>query len=350
MAVPSVPKADCSWFQIIKAQNKKVQPLAFKGDGVPINTTLPKEMCHGYWLRYKRVKPGGAPLPPSYSFYYTGTGPRATLKYGELQDSDNQDNVNRVLWVKSPDADTSIKPKVAKRNPDKHPLLPLRFKPGDGPVQGFRIDPFQSRGRSVERGQQDRRAQSAEPQRPKQRERSRSAPSRAAPKQHAIPKRVLLKGKTISGTFGKRSPAKANVGSPDTEKTGLGDPRLMALMRFVPGTQELLFAGHLKHKMQPEGVQLTFTYDITVKRDNKDFDRIVEALNSVVDMVYEPEGEIRKDQQSKKDTQPKKKAEKKTPTNPQKQPDKPVATIVDNGDSQVINWGTDPAEGLESFS
>uniref|UniRef100_A0AB39AG63 Nucleocapsid protein n=1 Tax=Bird deltacoronavirus AnasCN24 TaxID=3237947 RepID=A0AB39AG63_9NIDO len=341
MAVPSVPKSDASWFQIIKAQNKKQLAISFKGPGVPINTTIDKTANHGYWLRFKRQKPGGIPLPPSFSFYYTGTGPRATLKWGEVQDSDNQDGVNRVTWVKGPDADTTVKPRVAKRDPEKHPLLPVRFPPGDGPVQGFRIDPFQSqRGRSLERGQMQR-SRSADP--PQRRERSQSR-NRNQPKQHAIPKRVLLKNKTISEVFGKRNPTGANVGSADTESTGLSDPRLMNLLRYTPTAQELLFAGHLKHQLQPEGVQLTFNYTITVKRDSADYERIKEALDSVVGQSYTTDDKQKTDKPADKKVEKKKKLDT-TPSG------KPAASIVSDGDTQVINWGTkDPSEGLESFS
>ncbi|AFD29248.1 nucleocapsid protein [Common moorhen coronavirus HKU21] len=351
MATPTVPVADASWFQPLKAQNKKNTTPSFKGDGVPINTSLDHKAAHGYWLRFNRQKPGGAQLPPSFAFYYTGTGPRGNLKYGEFPPNESKGN-SRITWVHVKDADTSIKPKVAKRNPQnpKHALLPLRFPPGDGPAQGFRIDPFQpQRGRGMERGP-TQRSQSANPRQNDagNRRRAASAPgtNRSKTHTHAIPKRTLQKGKTISAVFGKRSPAGSNVGSADTEKAGMADGRIMALARQVPGVQEMLFAGHLSHQFQADAVTLTWTYSITIKSDSSDYDRIKQALDTVVDQTYEAPIKEKK--------QPAKQQPKQDKPKPQRSPkkqDKDSGKVeTPHPDSAQLTWDTSLEDDLESFS
>lgn len=318
MATPTVPVTDASWFQVLKAQNKKATHPKFKGAGVPINSAIKAAENHGYWLRFSRQKPGGAQIPPSYAFYYTGTGPRGNLKFGEYPPNDSQET-SRITWVKAQGADTSVKPHVAKRNPNnpKHQLLPLRFPPGDGPAAGFRVDPFNSRGRTMERGQQQRSQSVADrpmPNQPKRRDRSAPAAVRRKT-QHQAPKRTLLKGKTISQVFGARNRLGANVGSADTEKTGMADPRIMALARYTPGVQELLFAGHLDSKFQQEGnLSLTFTYTITVKKDSPDYDKLKEALNTVVDQTYEVPTKPQKEKKPQTSKPQKPKQAKKTTT------------------------------------
>uniref|UniRef100_A0AB39AG40 Nucleocapsid protein n=1 Tax=Bird deltacoronavirus CalidrisCN24 TaxID=3237949 RepID=A0AB39AG40_9NIDO len=346
MATPTVPVADASWFQVLKAQNKKNTTPAFKGDGVPINTSLDHKQAHGYWLRFNRQKPGGAQLPPSFAFYYTGTGPRGNLKYGETSPADPKDNP-RVTWVKVKGADTSVKPKVAKRNPQnpKHALLPLRFPQGDGPAPGFRIDPFQpQRGRTMERNVPGQRSQSLNPRQqnaqPKRRDASAPGTIRRKTHTHAIPKRTLAKGKTISAVFGKRSPTGANVGSLDTEKTGMADGRIMALARQVPGVQEMLFAGHLDSQFQSDALTLTFTYSITIKSDSPDYERVKDALNTVVNQNYDLPV---KQKQEKTSTQKPKQKKQKSVT-----PSEPAPKSAE--DSDKLTWNTTIDEELESFS
>ncbi|AFD29205.1 nucleocapsid protein [White-eye coronavirus HKU16] len=301
MTAPTVPTVDASWFQVLKAQNKKAIHPQFRGDGVPINSAIKAQENHGYWLRYNRQKPGGAAIPPSYAFYYTGTGPRGNLKYGEFPPNDSKDS-SRITWVKAKGANTDIKPHVAKRNPNnpKHALLPLRFPPGDGPAAGFRVDPFNSRGRTMDRSNGPR-SMSADPrsQTNQPRRRDQSAPAAVRRKtQHQAPKRTLQKGKTISQVFGNRSRTGANVGSADTEKTGMADSRIMALARYVPGVQEMLFAGHVDGQFQAGDITLTFTYSITVKDGTPDHARIKDALNTVVNQNYEPPSKPQKQKKS----------------------------------------------------
>nr|ALD83760.1 nucleocapsid protein [Porcine deltacoronavirus] len=316
MAAPVVPTTDASWFQVLKAQNKKATHPQFRGNGVPLNSAIKPVENHGYWLRYTRQKPGGTPIPPSYAFYYTGTGPRGNLKYGELPPNDTP-ATTRVTWVKGSGADTSIKPHVAKRNPNnpKHQLLPLRFPTGDGPAQGFRVDPFNARGRPQERGSGPRsqsvnsRGTGNQP-----RKRDQSAPAAVRRKtQHQAPKRTLPKGKTISQVFGNRFRTGANVGSADTEKTGMADPRIMALARHVPGVQEMLFAGHLESNFQAGAITLTFSYSITVKEGSPDYERLKDALNTVVNQTYEPPTKPTKDKKPDKQDQSAKPKQQKKP-------------------------------------
>nr|QLI47734.1 MAG: N protein [Deltacoronavirus sp.] len=340
MATPAVPVTDASWFQVLKAQNKKAVHPKFRGDGVPINSAIKPAENHGYWLRFSRQKPGGAQIPPSYAFYYTGTGPRGNLKFGEYPPNDSKDT-SRITWVKAASADTSVKPHVAKRNPNnpKHQLLPLRFPQGDGPAPGFRVDPFNSRGRTMERGPQQRSQSVADrppaTQSNQPRRRDRSAPAAVRRKtQHQAPKRTLLKGKTISQVFGPRSRVGANVGSADTEKTGMADARIMTLARFTPGVQELLFAGHLNSQFQQEGnITLTFTYTLTVKKDTAEYEKLKEALNSVVDQTYEAPSKPQKekkpssDKPTDKSAKPKQKPKAKTDV-----ADKPTS------DADQLDW------------
>uniref|UniRef100_A0AB39AFL8 Nucleocapsid protein n=1 Tax=Bird deltacoronavirus PluvialisCN24 TaxID=3237955 RepID=A0AB39AFL8_9NIDO len=357
MATPTVPVADASWFQVLKAQNKKNTTPQFRGDGVPINTSLDHKQAHGYWLRFNRQKPGGAQLPPSFAFYYTGTGPRGNLKYGEFSPADPKDNP-RVTWVKVKGADTSVKPKVAKRNPQnpKHALLPLRFPQGDGPAPGFRVDPFQpQRGRTMERTAGGPRSQSLNPvQQPAQsRRRDASAPGtiRRKTHTHAIPKRTLQKGKTISAVFGKRNPSGPNVGSLDTEKTGMADGRIMALARQVPGVQEMLFAGHLTHQFQAEALTLTFTYSITLKSDSPDYERVKEALNTVVNQTYEPPIKQKQDKpQQVQKTQKKQKSSEPKDKKPMASSDTKPGEPSQEGDSQKLTWSTSLDDEMQSFS
>ncbi|ACJ12039.1 nucleocapsid phosphoprotein [Bulbul coronavirus HKU11] len=318
MSAPVVPTTDASWFQVLKAQNKKATHPKFKGDGVPINSAIKPAENHGYWLRYNRQKPGGTQIPPSYAFYYTGTGPRGNLKYGEYPPNDNIET-SRITWVKAKGADTSVKPKVAKRNPSnpKHNLLPLRFPAGDGPAQGFRVDPFNSRGRTLQRGSNTRSMSvDARPNNSNQpKKRDQSAPAAVRRKtQHSAPKRTLAKGKTITQVFGPRSPTGANVGAPDIEKTGMADPRVMALSRHAPGVQELMFAGHVSSNFQANGdITLTFTYSITVKEGTPDYQRVKDALNTIVDQKYEAPSKPQKQSKPKSEpakAKPKKKKEK----------------------------------------
>nr|WOR09769.1 N protein [Chinese pond heron coronavirus XN11] len=342
MAVPRVPRADASWFQPIKAQNKKITAPSFKKNGVPINASLQAADQHGYWLRYNRTKPGGGSIPAAFSFYYTGTGPYATLKFGETPS-------DRITWVKGPSAVTTNKPKVAKRDPDKHPLLPLTFPPGDGVNTGLRVDPFQNRGRTMDRGSNQRSSSApVDPGNRNQRARSKSAPSRTNPKTHQIPKRTLTKGKTISQVFGKRTPGGANVGSADTEKAGFTDPRLMCLMRHTPGTQELLLAGHLDHDIQPEGVYIKFTYTTQVKRDSAEYDRVIAALNSVVNQKYDADN---LPSQKPKSTKPKPKKEKKERAPPkQQQKEQKQEPQQESEDTKKIQWAEDDTDFAASFS
>uniref|UniRef100_A0AB39AFX7 Nucleocapsid protein n=1 Tax=Bird deltacoronavirus CalidrisCN24 TaxID=3237949 RepID=A0AB39AFX7_9NIDO len=349
MATPTVPVADASWFQVLKAQNKKNTTPTFKGDGVPINTSLDHKQAHGYWLRFNRQKPGGAQLPPSFAFYYTGTGPRGNLKYGELSPADPKDNP-RVTWVKVKGADTSVKPKVAKRNPQnpKHALLPLRFPQGDGPAPGFRIDPFQpQRGRTMERNVPGQRSQSLNPRQqnaqPKRRDASAPGTIRRKTHTHNIPKRTLQKGKTISAVFGKRSPTGANVGSLDTEKTGMADGRIMALARQVPGVQEMLFAGHVDSQFQSEAITLTFTYSITIKSDSPDYERVKDALNTVVNQNYEAPVKQKQERAPQPQTQ-KLKQKKQKPSKATEEPAK-----SEDG-SQKLTWSTSLDDEMQSFS
>lgn len=350
MAVPRVPRADASWFQPIKAQNKKLTVPAFKKAGVPTNAAISPQDNHGYWLRYNRNKPGGGSLPAAFSFYYTGTGPYATLKFGDTTS-------DRVTWVKGPNAVTTNKPKVAKRDPDKHPLMPLTFPAGDGPTSGFRIDPFnQARGRQMQRGNNPRSSSMpVDTNNRQQRARSKSAPGRTTPKQHNIPKRTLTKGKTISQVFGKRSLDGANVGSADTERAGFTDPRLMCLMRHTPGTQELLLAGHITHNIQPEGVYLTFTYTTQVKRESGEYDRVVEALNTVVNQKYDSDN-LPASSKKEKDRTPKtqklqQKNEKKEGKK-QKAKEQQETPKVESAETEVkkIQWADDSEEYTTSFS
>ncbi|AFD29221.1 nucleocapsid protein [Magpie-robin coronavirus HKU18] len=335
MATPAVPTTDASWFQVLKAQNKKAIHPQFKGNGVPVNSAIKPQENHGYWLRFARQKPGGAQIPPSYAFYYTGTGPRGNLKYGEYPPNDSKDT-SRITWVKGPGADTTVKPHVAKRNPNnpKHQLLPLRFPPGDGPAAGFRVDPFNSRGRAMERGNGPRsQSVTDRPNQNQPKRRDRSAPATVRRKtQHQAPKRTLLKGKTISQVFGARSRSGANVGSADTEKTGMADPRIMALARHAPGVQELLFAGHLDSSFQQEGaLTLTFTYSITVKPDSPDYDRLKEALSSVVNQTYEAPTKPVKAKKPESDQSSK-------PKQPRKQKNSKPSDKEAPADSDQLEW------------
>ncbi|UEI96310.1 nucleocapsid protein [Deltacoronavirus sp.] len=330
MSTPTVPTVDASWFQVLKAQNKKATHPHFRGDGVPINSAIKPNENHGYWLRFNRQKPGGAAIPPSYAFYYTGTGPRGNLKFGEFPPNDSKEN-SRITWVKAKGANTDLKPHVAKRNPNnpKHALLPLRFPTGDGPAPGFRVDPFQARGRTMERGSGPR-SMSADPRPQKQsKRRDQSAPATVRRKtQHQAPKRTLQKGKTISQVFGNRSKSGANVGSADTEKSGMADPRIMALARYVPGVQEMLFAGHLSSQFQAGDITLTFSYSITVKEGTPDYARIKDALNTVVDQSYEPPA---KPQKQKKPSEPKQQQQ-------QQQTKKKPAKKADSSTAEDLEW------------
>ncbi|ACJ12057.1 nucleocapsid phosphoprotein [Thrush coronavirus HKU12-600] len=323
MSAPVVPTTDASWFQVLKAQNKKAIHPQFRGDGVPLNSAIKPQENHGYWLRYNRQKPGGAAIPPSYAFYYTGTGPRGNLKFGEYPPNDSKDT-SRITWVKAKGADTSIKPHVAKRNPNnpKHALLPLRFPSGDGPAAGFRVDPFNTRGRQLERAPGPRSmSMDTRPAANQPRKRDQSAPAAVRRKtQHQAPKRTLQKGKTISQVFGHRSRTGANVGSADTEKSGMADPRIMALARYVPGVQEMLFAGHVDSQFQVNDITLTFTYSITVKENSPDYIRIKDALSTVVNQTYEPPTKPKKEkkpvEQASKNNQQKKKPAKQETAKP----------------------------------
>lgn len=62
-------------------------PPTFTGSGVPENDNVKKPARHGYWKRQRRYKPGKGkrtPVTDAWYFYYTGTGPFADLKWGQL--------------------------------------------------------------------------------------------------------------------------------------------------------------------------------------------------------------------------------------------------------------------------
>lgn len=293
-----------SWFAGITQVQAK--PFQFTpGQGVPLSHGIPTTECKGYWNRhdrkgYKNQNGQIRPLKPRWYFYYLGTGPRASAKYGE--------QIDGVIWVAHPNANTNVPSNIQDRDPSIHEALPTRFAPGTVVPAGYYIEGSggsrsTSRHSSASRSNSSVRSANSSnmadeiaalvleklnknknPQRSANQERSFIT-------KKARHKRNPTDKASVQLCYGNRS-AKQNFGGGDMLKLGTKHPKFPILAELAPSAAGFFFGSKLnlvKLHDKKEGASPKEVYELryegSIKFDSNisGFDTIIELLNENLD-------------------------------------------------------------------
>uniref|UniRef100_A0AB39AEL9 Nucleoprotein n=1 Tax=Bird gammacoronavirus AnasCN24 TaxID=3237959 RepID=A0AB39AEL9_9GAMC len=369
-----------SWFQALKAKKPNSDKPTFEGNGVPENSNVSKAQQHGYWKRQRRYKPGKGkrtPVPDAWFFYYTGTGPFGSLKWGEPHED--------LVWVAADGANVSQLSKQGCRDTDKYDQFPLRFSDG-GPDSGFRWDFIpvnrgrsgassratsreasgsreSSRGRWQMGPQEDLIARAAAIIEQQQKRGGRITKAKAnemADRRYF--KRTMAPGKTVTDVFGARQKGRdRNFGDDKMIEEGIRDGRTTAMLNLVPSSHALLFGSHVQTKPQPDGLHITYTFTTVVSREDPQYENYKRICEECIDGVGtrpkdEPKPRSRPaskpaSRAASPAPKPQRKKDKKKQQSPDSSEDKPVSKEEEDVNNQLefddeatvpdkIDWGS----------
>nr|ADY17917.1 putative nucleoprotein [Zaria bat coronavirus] len=326
------PSSNVSWFTALTQHGK--EDLKFpQGYGVPQNVNVKPDHEIGYWRKASRkVNKGGksVELDPRWYFYYLGTGPEASLKYGTRKDG--------IVWVVTQNALDLPVPDVGTRNPANDAALVTTFRPRTPLPKGFyvegsRIQSGASSGastRSNSRSRNNSRSRGPSPSgiptsggadgvlaalllselemleqkvnggtKPKTPQVVTKADAKKAsekPRQ----KRVAHKGFNVNAAFGRRGngPYQGNFGDQEFNKLGTDYSKWPQIAQLAPTPSAFFGMSKLSVQKNTEGTWLAYNGYIKLDDNDPNFAVWINELSKHIDAYKEfPQKEAKKGKQ-----------------------------------------------------